>query len=286
ARDGVRNNQPVEMTNILLPTSGRTEFLIVGGPAGEYTFKTREINMGPAGDPHPETVLGTVVSSGKAEKKVALPQEYPQLTDLRDVEICCARTFDFSETPDGNTFCINNTHTDMSIVNTRVRIGCVEEWTINNCSAENHSFHHHQLQFQVISVNGEEVPFTGWQDTVVVPYRAVDKDNPTGRCKCDADGNCYDCTCPSADDPHGQVVVRIPYTNPVIEGKAVYHCHIGEHEDNGMMHIIDMSKDAGKCEAGTPSALNRLQIPTKERALCKPPSKDSHHAHLTSETNS
>ncbi|MEM8843915.1 MAG: multicopper oxidase family protein [Pseudomonadota bacterium] len=279
ARDGIRHNQPVILDNLLLPTSARSEFLIVGGEPGEYIFRTREIDMGPGGDPHPKTTLATLVSSGPqvADGAKILPKIYPELSDLRDVDICCERTIDFSETPDGNDFCINNAGTNMDIINTRVRIGCVEEWTINNCTAENHVFHHHQLQFQVIKKNGKEVPFTGYQDTVVVDFRAVDKDNPTGRCKCDEQGNCYDCTCPTDGDLHGSVVVRIPYTNPVIEGKAIYHCHIGEHEDNGMMSTIEMSPTAGHCEAGNPSSLNRLTMDAKSRAICTP--QESHGGH-------
>ncbi|MEM7176127.1 MAG: multicopper oxidase family protein [Pseudomonadota bacterium] len=275
ARDGIRNNQPTVFEHLLLPTSSRTEFLVVGGQPGEYIFRTREIDMGPAGDPHPETVLGTLVVSGEPVTGMEVPNEFPQLTDLRDAEICCGRTYDFSETSDGNTFCINNVGTDMNIVNTTVRIGCVEEWTINNCTGENHNFHHHQLQFQVVKMNGKEVPFTGWQDTVTVPYRSADKDHPN-RCQCDDQGNCYNCTCPTAEDPHGSIVVRIPYLDPVIEGKAVYHCHIGEHEDAGMMQIIEMSKTAGRCEPGEPSTINRLSMSSTDRAKCVPGKKHDH----------
>ncbi|MEM7124450.1 MAG: multicopper oxidase family protein [Pseudomonadota bacterium] len=280
ARDGFNTNQLVEYDHLLLPTSGRTEFLIVGGEPGEYIFKTREINMGPAGDPHPETVLGTLVVSGDpVVDGPALPTEFPQVTDLRDVETCCARTFDMSETADGSQFCINNVGTNMDVINTTVRIGCVEEWTINNCTGEMHSFHHHQLQYQVIEMNGEPVEFTGWQDTVHVPYRSATDEFPN-RCKCDADGNCTDCTCPTAEDPHGSVKVRISYENPVIEGKAVYHCHIGEHEDAGMMQTINMRTDAGRCEAGTPSNIDRESMSTTDRATCKPRDDDHDHAAL------
>ncbi|MEM7320522.1 MAG: multicopper oxidase family protein, partial [Pseudomonadota bacterium] len=278
ARDGVRKNQPVVHETLLLPTSGRTEFLVVGGDPGEYVFRTRKINMGPAGDPHPETTLATLVVSGAPVNGPQLPQVFPALSDLRNAESCCSRTYDFSETADGNTFCINNVGTDMAVINTTVRIGCVEEWTINNCSAENHNFHHHQLQFQVIEKNGKEVPFTGLQDTVTLDYRAATDEFPD-RCKCDADGNCTGCTCPTAEDPHGSVVIRIPYLNPVIEGKAVYHCHIGEHEDNGMMQIIEMSRTAGRCEPGNPSNTDRHTLSSTERARCDP---GAHHDHTDS----
>lgn len=282
ARDGIRHNQLVEHDHLLLPTSSRSDFFVVGGEPGEYIFRTREIDMGPAGDPHPRTTLGTLVVSGPVVTGIELPKTFPPgVADLRDVVISCPRTFDFSETADGSQFCINNTGTDMNITNTTVRIGGVEEWTINNCSAENHVFHHHQLQFQVVRKNGKDVPFTGWQDTISLDYRAATDAFPN-RCKCDDDGgNCTDCTCPTAEDPHGSVVVRIPFLNPVIEGKAVYHCHIGEHEDNGMMHTITMSKSANFCEAGTPSSTTRHSLSSRKRAYCAPRPDEVHdHASM------
>ena len=276
ARDGIRHNQPVVLDTLLLPTSARSEFLVVGGEPGEYVFRTKEINMGPAGDPHPRTTLATLVSSGTRSKEdVALPKVFPKLVDLRDVETSCTRVVDFSETPDGEQFCMNNTGTDMNMINTTVRIGGVEEWTINNCSAENHVFHIHQLQFQVIKQNGKDVPFTGLQDTITIDYRSVDKEHPD-RCKVDAQGNAHDCTCPTEEDPWGSVVLRVPFTNPIIEGKAIYQCHIGEHEDNGMMHTIEMSPTAGRCEAGTPSTIDRLKLSSTERAICKPRTAHDH----------
>lgn len=277
ARDGVRKTRLVSNESLLLPTSARTEFLIVGGKPGRYIFRTKEIDMGPAGDPHPRTTLGTLVVSGEEDKSVKLPKIFPDLRDLRKVEPCCERTFDFSETGDGEQFCINNVQSDMSVINTTVRIGCVERWTVNNCSPENHVFHHHQLQFQVIEKDGKPVPFTGWQDTVNLPYRAADKDHPN-RCKCDKDGDsCKGCTCPTADDPRGSVVVLVPFLDPIIEGKAVYHCHIGEHEDNGMMQVINMTADADRCETGTPSSVDRLAMKPSARALCVPSKKRHGH---------
>jgi suppressor of ftsI len=62
ARDGSRHDQLVAYDHLLLPTSARSEFLVIGGPPGEYIFRTREIDMGPGGDPQPRTTLATLVS--------------------------------------------------------------------------------------------------------------------------------------------------------------------------------------------------------------------------------
>jgi FtsP/CotA-like multicopper oxidase with cupredoxin domain len=276
ARDGNLHNQLVPFDHILLPTSSRSEFLVVGGPVGEYAFNTRGIFMGPQGDTYPETQLATLISEGSAVPEKQLPTDFPQdVPDLRDAPLCCNRTFDFSESMDGSQFCINNTQFDGSVTNTNIQLGCVERWTLNNCTGENHVFHIHQLDFQVVEKNGQPVDFTGHQDTVALDYRAADPAHPD-RCQCDASGNCTGCTCPTPGDPHGSVVVLIPFTNPVIAGDFVYHCHIGEHEDNGMMQKINVSEAAGQCEAGTPDATMREMLSPTERAVCDFMA-DAHH---------
>ncbi len=268
ARDGNLHNQLVPRDHILLPTSARTEFLVIGGPAGNYPFITKAISMGPQGDSYPETTLATMVSSGAPQAQLPLPQNFPPVEDLRTLPVCCSRTFDFSETPDGSQFCINNAQYDMDVTNTTVQFGCVEELTVNNCAGENHVFHIHQLDFQVVEQNGLPAPFIGRQDTVNLDYRASDATHPN-RCQCDDSGNCQNCTCPDATDPQGSVKILVPFTNPVVLGKFVYHCHIGEHEDNGMMQNIEVSDSAGACEAGTPSSTDRETMMTPaDRAVC------------------
>ncbi|HKX12969.1 MAG TPA: multicopper oxidase family protein, partial [bacterium] len=276
ARDGNLHNQLVPMNHIWLPTSARTEFLVRGGAPGEYAFKTRAISMGPQGDTYPETILATLVSEGATVPEIALPSNFPAVPDLREAPLCCSRTFDFSETGDGSEFCINNVQTVMGKTNTTVQLGCVEEWTINNCTGENHVFHIHQLDFQVVEQNGQPVNFIGRQDTVALDFRAQDAGHPD-RCQCDDSGNCQNCTCATSADPQGSVKVRIPFTNPVILGDFVYHCHIGEHEDHGMMQNISVTETAGQCEMGDPSSTTRETMSATERAICNVDSAQAHH---------
>ena len=72
--------------------------------------------------------------------------------------------------------------------------------------------------------NGVPQPYVGRQDTVNLDYR--DTDGPED--------------CPTDEDPRGRVKVLIPFTEETNVGKFVYHCHIGEHEDNGMMQVIEV----------------------------------------------
>ncbi len=88
---------------------------------------------------------------------------------------------------------------------------------MQNTSEEQHVYHIHLTDFQVCEINGTPQPFNGRQDTVNIPYMGED---------------------PNFEGP-GEVKIVIDFRNPVILGKAVYHCHIGEHEDNGMMAVFE-----------------------------------------------
>jgi FtsP/CotA-like multicopper oxidase with cupredoxin domain len=100
--------------------------------------------------------------------------------------------------------------------------GTVEEWIVQNRTQENHAFHFHHLHFLVESqdnfeINGsEQAPaITGqYLDMIQVPFW---------------DGN------PS--HPFPSVTLRIDFRGPDV-GDFVFHCHILEHEDGGMMAII------------------------------------------------
>lgn len=224
-RDGNRRTRLLPRDALFLPTSSRIGVLVQGGEPGEYALKTRAIFMGPQGDQYPEVTLATVTVGGDPETPIVLPTEIPPVApDLRGASIAARRSYRFSENDDGDEFYINGVQFDPNRIDTTVELGTVEEWTLENCSGENHVFHIHQLDFQVIERNGVPEPYVGRQDTVNLDYR--DTDGPED--------------CPTNDDPRGRVKVLIPFTEETNLGKFVYHCHIGEHEDNGMMQVIEV----------------------------------------------
>jgi FtsP/CotA-like multicopper oxidase with cupredoxin domain len=42
------------------------------------------------------------------------------------------------------------------------------------------------------------------------------------------------------DGKPSTVKVVIPFTNPAIVGRFVFHCHVVKHEDKGMMQTIEV----------------------------------------------
>ena len=87
---------------------------------------------------------------------------------------------------------------DPGTVNLYAKKGTVEEWTIKSNSPMEHPIHLHSWPFQV---QGEQ----GWQDVVMVPA-------------------------------YGSRTIRVPFDD--FGGTTVLHCHILDHEDNGMMAVI------------------------------------------------
>lgn len=107
----------------------------------------------------------------------------------------------------GGNYSINGRHMAMGFVNERVPLNDVEIWELLNTSPMTHPIHIHNVHFQVLDRNGAPPPpeEQGLKDTIrVKPGEKV------------------------------RVLVRFErYTDP--ETPYMYHCHMLEHEDRGMM---------------------------------------------------
>lgn len=221
SRDGNTATAEETVSELLLGPSARMSVLVDGPPAGTHALESLKVNTGPAGDVYPQQTLATIQSSGPAVTSVAVTSNFPIALDLRDVEIANRRSFVFQDSNyDPNLFLINGEQFDFNRVNTTVKLGDTEEWVLSNPSGELHQFHIHQTDFQVVEINGKPVPFTGYRDNVFIPTS-------------------------------GSITLRIPFTDPIILGKYVYHCHILEHEDGGMMAVIQVVKPEDYAKAVT-----------------------------------
>jgi hypothetical protein len=102
--------------------------------------------------------------------------------------------------------------------------GTVEEWTVENHTLENHEFHFHQVHFLVESQNNFEINGDVQAPGITEQYLdMVEVPN--------WDGN--------PAHPYPNVKLRIDFRGPDI-GTFVFHCHILNHEDLGMMNIIQV----------------------------------------------
>lgn len=84
----------------------------------------------------------------------------------------------------------------------------IEEWTVYNLNAYPHPFHLHVNDVYVIEINGEALGQPFWCDTIPIP-------------------------------PNGSVKFRVHFAD--FAGKFVWHCHALDHEDMGMMQLVEVA---------------------------------------------
>jgi FtsP/CotA-like multicopper oxidase with cupredoxin domain len=221
--------------HIGVPPGGRVEFIVQGPSAGvPGLFVTRTVDTGVGGENDPNRALATIAAIPDAPEPrstlAANPEPLPATTQtwLGNVAPVRTRRLYFSEllsdpndpnsattffiTLDGKT----PTAFDPSsgIPDIVVKQGDVEDWIIENRSTELHAFHIHQIHFLMLEWDGLPVNEPYLRDTINVPYYS-------GRAL----------TYPS-------VKLRMDFRDPNSVGTYVYHCHLLEHEDNGMMGLI------------------------------------------------
>ena len=209
AQDGQPVRRVYTADSLVLAAGNRFDVLVRGGPAGSTQLQTLAYNTGPAGNQFPQTTLATVVSAGKPQAPVAMPTRFAPAQDLSHAKIAARHTVVFSENTAGTEFYINGKQFDPNRVDIRSKLNTVEEWVVRNTSGEEHTIHIHVDDFQVMSINGVPQPFRGWVDTAIIPA-------------------------------NGQIVIRIYFTD--FTGKTVFHCHMLNHEDAGMMAVLQIVK--------------------------------------------
>ena len=97
-----------------------------------------------------------------------------------------------------------------------VHTGTTELWHLRNVTQEDHDFHIHQLHFLVLRKNGIKLQHPYWADSVQLPHR-------------------YMVGTKAVD---GSLDVLMNFMDPIIKGEFLFHCHIMDHEDEGMMAKI------------------------------------------------
>jgi FtsP/CotA-like multicopper oxidase with cupredoxin domain len=221
ATDGHPLSQPRKMTEFFVGPGQRIDTIAIGPQSGEYFMRTISFQNEAWKKPDPVRQLATIVSSGPETRANAEVEVLDQRVDgarwideVRLAPIARRRTLEYSTTPDRHVFMINGHVMDENRVDQTVKLGDTEEWTVVNTDQQYHNFHIHQTGFLVREVNGVRRNEDSLRDTFSVP--------------------------PATADGPGVLKVVIPFTDPVIVGRFVYHCHAADHEDKGMMGIVEV----------------------------------------------
>lgn len=219
--------EPTELGDLILSPGERAELLISGSrtpgtyklmslPYDRGTFEMMAA-MGPAvnqvigvAKPVERAIATLQYEKSDLTEALPLPQRLipPEPLPEPDISRKFVLNHGIDPTAGSTGFIINDQSFVIGRVNTRVRLGAVEDWEIVNKASMDHPFHLHTNRFQVISRNGEAEALRAWKDTIAVG---------------------------------GYETVKIRVRFDDFTGTTVYHCHILDHEDQGMMGIIEIT---------------------------------------------
>ena len=206
--DGGLFERPRELGEILLANSERLELLVrgTGAPSSQTTLQTLPYDRY---DPHtrpadwevPHDLLSLRYADTPPVTPVALPSVMRSVSALDTARVSARQVIVLSQG------LINGKMMDMNRVDIRSRLGTTEIWQIENVVTMDHPFHLHGFQFQILDRDGVPEPYRSWKDVVNVRKHQT---------------------------------VRIVVRFDDFPGQWMFHCHILDHEDHGMMGVLDV----------------------------------------------
>jgi FtsP/CotA-like multicopper oxidase with cupredoxin domain len=203
--DGGLLAKPASMSRIRLAAGERAEIVLAVRPGERTVLRSYDPDMGTGfdalnGGADQFDVL-ELRAAATLTPSPALPGSLVPIERMLAGDASTTRKFSLS----GHN--INGKQMDLNRIDFGARKDSTEIWEVFNNDGDPHSFHVHDVQFQVLSLNGAPPPpeLAGWKDTVFVP-----------------------------SDTYFRLIMRFEdYADPNIP--YMYHCHVLFHEDAGMM---------------------------------------------------
>jgi bilirubin oxidase len=212
--DGGLIETPVDAGELQLAPAERVELIVSFDQPGTARLITLDYDRGWMGPGKPDetgiTLLTTNVSGDAAPMVSPLPAKLRSIEPFAKPAV--TRRFVLTESMGmmQMKFLINGASFDMNRIDEVSKVGQVELWEIVNQADMDHPFHVHGTQFQIVEHekdgNLTKPPYRAWKDTVNVAAGET---------------------------------VRILLRHD-LPGQRMYHCHILEHEDLGMMGTVDV----------------------------------------------
>ena len=206
--DGGLFERPVETGEIVLGVGERVELLVrcTGAPGARSVLQTLPYDRyipqtRPPDWNAPRDLLFLQYSTAPAVAPVALPPVLRPVPALDTAQATATRVMVLTQ------HLINGKAMDMARVDVSTTLGATEIWEVENLVGMDHPFHLHGFQFQVLDRDGVPEPYRSWKDVVNVPKHQT-----------------------------ARFIVRYD-DHP---GKWMFHCHILDHEDHGMMGVLEV----------------------------------------------
>ncbi len=206
--DGGLFERPVAVPEIVVASSERVEILVRGeGPPGTSTtlqalpYDRYVPQTRPASWNVARDLLTLRTSGGPPAAPVALPATLRPVPALDTALVTATRVVSLSQGM------INGRTMDMTRADVTAPLGATEIWQVENLVGMDHPFHLHGFRFQVLDRDGVPEPYRSWKDVVNVRR-------------------------------HETVRLVVRYDD--FAGRWMFHCHILDHEDHGMMGVLDV----------------------------------------------
>jgi bilirubin oxidase len=208
--DGGLFETPREVKELLLTTGERVEILVRGTDSPGAKALLQDL---PYDRYAPQTrpkdwkttldLLTLQTTEEPAVPAVAIPSHLRVIPPLDTTKSTAVRTVVFGQG------IINGKTMDMNRVDVSTTVGATEIWEIENVVGMDHPFHLHGFQFQVLDRDGVAEPYRSWKDMLNIPKHST-----------------------------ARIIVR--YDD--YPGKWMFHCHILDHEDHGMMGVLEVRR--------------------------------------------
>ena len=214
AVDGAWVPDPRRTERVVLAPGNRVDLLARATRAGSHRLVAGPHDRGGMmGGSSAEVDLAAIAVDGDTTSDDPGLPDLPPAETMDDGAVNARRDVEFGMgmgvggmrfTIDGRTF--DPERDDIEVV-----AGTVEEWTVQNPTPVSHPFHLHTWPFTITGTSSGDAPAASPRDVVDVPAG-------------------------------GWVRLRIPFTRHT--GRSVFHCHILDHEDAGMMATVVTTDDA------------------------------------------
>lgn len=206
--DGGLLEKPATVTRLMLSPGERAEVVLSFQPGQRAVLRSYPQNLN-AGFLNQRAVGGDdsldimeFRASDTLAPRPAIPaQIIPPIERLKEVDAKQTRRFKLSG------FMINGQKMDINRIDLTVQRGDTEIWEVESNDGTPHNFHVHDVQFQILSLDGKAPPpeLQGWKDTLIF-----------------------------LNGQKARLIMKFAdYSDPTTP--YMFHCHLLFHEDQGMM---------------------------------------------------
>jgi len=220
ATDGGLLEGPVSMDRLQLAPGERAEIVVRFAPGEQAVLRSEKLdgdtNRFSGSDSRFDVLQVRAAEALSPSRRV--PSTLAAIDRLDPDDVAETRSFDLQN------FAINGREMDMSRIDFAATVGTSEIWDVTNTDGGvHHSFHVHDVQFQILDIDGEPPPphLAGWKDTIWLPG-----------------GETY------------RLIMRFEdYADP--DMPYMFHCHMLRHEDQGMMGqfvVVEPGQSAGSID--------------------------------------